>query len=268
MNCAAPQLEGGGLSYRETRNTIPEGTKPALLLHRAGGSSRDWTAQLEQLGSRRRVVALDLRGHGGSPGPARDGILEMAGDVALHLDSGGLGPVVVVGHSMGGAVALELTLCRPDLVTEVLLVGSGAKLRVAQPVMAAVRDRFELLPQLMGKMLFGPRTPQDIVAATLADMFDAPPEVVLGDLEACHRFDVEGRLGEIGVPVTIFNGKDDYLTPPRLGRRVVERVREGKLKVIDGAGHLLPQERPELVTEAILSATRVASANEVPCTTT
>lgn len=266
MVSVAPHTEGGELPYfRETRPTTPPGTLPAILIHRAGGSSRDWVAQLDEIASRRRVLALDLPGHGLSPGPAANGIREMSLAVARLLDRVDLGKVVVVGHSMGGALSLEMTLLRPDLVAAVVLVASGARLRVAQPVLTAVREHFDALPQLMGRTMFAEETPTAVVEAELEKLFDAPADVVLSDLEACHRFDVEERLAQIKVPVSVLVGKEDFLTPPRLGRRLVERVADGRIRVVERAGHLLPVERPEIVTSAILEATRLNSENEEQC---
>lgn len=248
------EFESPRMEYRETLGQTPEGTRPVLLLHRAGGSSRDWQAQLDVVGEHRRIVAPDLPGHGRSPGPALLEIRDMAEAVASLLRRAGLRDVVAVGHSMGGAVALELSLSWPLLVSELVLIASGARLRVAQPMIEAIRDRFDLVPDLMARMLFSSRTPRAVIEAQIPVIFDAPAEVILADLEACHRFDAEPRLGELTIPVSVLTAKDDFLTPPRLGRRLAERVRDGRFQVVPGAGHLIPQEAPEVVNAAILRA--------------
>lgn len=245
---------------RRTAAEVPPGTRPVLLLHRAGGSSRHWEGQLEGLSGERLLIAPDLPGHGRTPGPSLSTIAEMAALVSRLLDELELRDLLLVGHSMGGAVALELALERPDLAAGLLMVASGAKLRVAAPVLDAIRDHFDQLPQLMGRMIFGPATPPEVVREQLPQIFDATAEVVLSDLEACQAFDAEPRLGRLSIPVRVLAGKDDVLTPPRLGRRLVERVDGARLEVVPGAGHLLPQERPDVVNRAIRELSRAGEA--------
>lgn len=261
MRTSSIQLGHHRLSYRESVDCTPQGTHPAVLLHRAGGSSRDWEPQLTGIGLRRRAIAPDFPGHGQSEDAPLGSIREMAVMVAGMIEALGLERVVLVGHSMGGAVALELAIECPEVASALLLVASGARLRVAKPVLAAVRERFELLPELMGRMIFAPSISPEVLAVQIPLLFDAPAEVVLSDLEACQGFDAEPRLGRLGQPLTVLIGSEDFLTPPRLGRRLIERVTQGRLEVVKAAGHLLPQERPELVTELILELTSAEGAD-------
>jgi pimeloyl-ACP methyl ester carboxylesterase len=244
--------EGKRLFYAESGQKTADSC-PVLLIHRAGGSARGWSAQLEALGGSRHCVAVDLPGHGESEGPAASTITEMANIVVEALEQLGLDQVVLSGHSMGGAVALDVALNHPERVRSLLLVSSGAKLRVAQPILQALRNNFELVPALMGNAVFGSETPADLVKELREHIFDAPGEVVVSDMEACDSFNVEDRLKELLIPVHVIVGKDDYLTPPRLGRRLVERTANAELHVIPGAGHMLPMERPETVAELLLA---------------
>jgi pimeloyl-ACP methyl ester carboxylesterase len=254
MSMSSQRRNGPLIELLETLDRAPDGTRPVLLLHRAGGSSRDWKAQVEAVGRVRRVIAPDLPGHGRSPGPALTEVVEMAKAVAELIERLELRGVVVVGHSMGGAVALELALSWPHLVAGLVLVASGARLHVARQLSEAFRSRPDLVQDLAARTLFSPRTPRALVEAEIPVLFDAPLDVVLSDLEACHRFDVEPRLGDLSVPVTVIAGTDDVLTSVRLGRRVVERVPTGRLRVVTGAGHMIPREAPGVVNEEILSA--------------
>ena len=100
------------------------GGLPVVLVHSLAGNSTHWTAQLEHLRRDRRAVALDLRGHGRSE-PPKDGdytIAAMAGDIAAVVDTLGLDRFVLVGHSMGGGVALAYAGAHPDRVAGLVLV--------------------------------------------------------------------------------------------------------------------------------------------------
>jgi len=178
--------------------------------------------------------------------------------VVSFIEALGTKKVLLVGHSMGGAVALTTALSRPELVSGLLLVASGARLRVAQPLLKAVREQFHLLPELMARMVFSPQTPPEVVEAQRPLLFDAPAETVASDLEACDRFDAEPELGGLAVPVTVLVGSEDFLTPPRLGRRLAERAPRSRGEIVQGAGHLLPQEQPAVVSELILELLRGA----------
>ena len=146
--CQGEKIGGREVSFRQSVARAPSGTAAAVLLHRAGGSSRDWHSLFESLGAERCLVAPDLPGHGRSPGPGLTSIDQMADLTALLLERLELGPVVAIGHSMGGAVALTLALNHPDRVSKLLLFASGAKLRVAHRARAALLSSATDQPQL------------------------------------------------------------------------------------------------------------------------
>ena len=253
----------GHLRITETASDCPEGTAPVLLLHRAGGSARAWQPVVDALGDSRRSVLVDLPAHGEATGPALESIEAMAEQVAEALAARSEPEVVAVGHSMGGAVALALALHHPKRVRALLLVCSGARLRVSKMVLEAVRTQFEHLPKLVGPMIFSADTPPERREALAAELFDAPAEVVVTDLEACDAFDAEPELAELKVPITLLAGSEDHLTPPRLSRRLSDRAPNAELHVLKGQGHMLPLERPETVAEAALELSQRTVAADV-----
>jgi pimeloyl-ACP methyl ester carboxylesterase len=101
--------------------SLGQGGEPLVLLHGLFGQARNWAGVQQQLAARRQVVALDLRNHGGSAhDPAMDYAV-MAEDVAATLAGMGLGPVALLGHSMGGKVAMRLALTRPALLARLVV---------------------------------------------------------------------------------------------------------------------------------------------------
>jgi esterase len=99
-----------------------EAGPPVIVLHGLLGSARNWTGIAKQLADTRRVFALDLRNHGRSPWAETMSFEEMAGDVSAFLAHHDLGPPALIGHSLGGKVAMRLALTRADLVERLIVV--------------------------------------------------------------------------------------------------------------------------------------------------
>ena len=104
--------------------------KPAIFIHGASGSSTSWYFQKEYLKQFMEVILLDLPGHGSSSGDGCERLEECRDAVHGVLTSLGLRKCFLVGHSMGGAIAMLFALTYPELMAGLVLVGTGAKLRV------------------------------------------------------------------------------------------------------------------------------------------
>jgi len=96
--------------------------KPIVVLHGLLGSGRNWATIAKRLGESHKVLTLDLRNHGSSPWADETSYELMAGDVAHFIEASGLGPVTLIGHSMGGKTAMRLALDRPSLVDRLVVV--------------------------------------------------------------------------------------------------------------------------------------------------
>jgi pimeloyl-ACP methyl ester carboxylesterase len=231
----------------------------ALLLHHAAGSASDWSDIAGLLSERMEVLAPDMPGHGmwvlGEP---LRSVEAMAAHVAGMLRDRRGGPVVAVGHSMGGAVALHLALDHPELVGGLVLISTGARLRVAQALMDVVREHFPQLPQQMIAMGFASTADPAVVARWMAAPWAASPAAALADFAACDRYDVRVRLGEVKVPAVVMVGEQDMMTPEKRSQELVSGIPGARLRLVPGAGHLLPWERPREVVEEILALAGLA----------
>ncbi len=230
----------------------PAGGPPLVLVHGAGGTRRHWPEEVRALPGR-RVIALDLPGHGGSPGPAPDSVAGFARSVLGLLDALGLETAVVAGHSMGGAVALTLALTAPARVAGLILCGTGARLRVSPAVLQATADPAALAQaaDAMARWSFGslagPALRREFVEGLLANA----PGVVHGDFAACDAFDVMARLGEIRAPALVVCGTEDRLTPPKYSEHLRDHLQGARLELVPGAGHLVMLEAPAAVARAV-----------------
>lgn len=239
----------GTLYYAEKRGGVAD-QPPLVLVHGAGGSHLDWAPELRRLRGA-RVIALDLPGHGKSSAPGRDSIPAYARDVITLLDALNIPRAVLVGHSMGGAVAQQAALDWPERVAGLALLGTGSKL----PVDPALPDRIVSEPDAaldwLNERMWHPSASDDLRALGRALFAATPHAVVRGDYRACQRFDVRDRLEQIAAPALVIGAEDDCMVPLKFSRTLAERIPGARLVVIEGAGHMFPLEKTPQVVSAI-----------------
>jgi pimeloyl-ACP methyl ester carboxylesterase len=225
---------------------------PLVLVHGAGGRLLHWPPEVRALPGR-RVLALDLPGHGRTPGPGRRSVAEYAACVAAFLDGLGERSAALVGHSMGGAVALAMALEEPERAAALVLVATGARLRVA-PVVLDQTASAVTFPQAMRRLTewsWGPGAATRIEELYAESMRETTPEVIHGDFLACDGFDVLGRLGEVRAPALVVCGTEDRLTPMRYAEHLRDHLPGATLAAIPGAGHMVMLEEPVRVATAL-----------------
>jgi len=221
-----------------------------LLIHGAGGSHLDWPRQLRRfdpLGS----CAIDLPGHGRSPGPARSTIGAYADVVLSLIKALDLSEVILVGHSMGGAVALDIALRRPEEIAGLILVATGARLRVNEALMDLVDSNFNSAVDHVVANTWGPNAEANSVRQASQLMRSCAPDSLRLDFTACNEFDIMSRLGDIALPTLVLVGTEDRMTPPKFGHYLAGHIPQAEFVSVDGAGHMLALERPQSVSETI-----------------
>jgi len=223
---------------------------PLLLVHGAGGSRLDWPAALRRLPGA-RVLTLDLPGHGRSTGPGRDTIEGYAQDVCQFLDRLGLERAVLVGHSMGGAIAQQVALCNPDRVAGLVLIATGSKLPIDPALPQRILDAPDATLDWIINNAWGPQITDDLRALAHQRMAQTPPSVLRGDYLACQSFDMRDRLHKITAPALIIAATDDRMVHLSFSETLAGRIPRAALVVIQGAGHMLPLERPAEVARAV-----------------
>jgi pimeloyl-ACP methyl ester carboxylesterase len=228
----------------------PEGQRTLVFVHGAGGSHLNWPPQLRRLAGANTYV-LDLPGHGQSEGQGRKSISAYADFVAAFLDALRLEKVTLVGHSMGGATALDFALRYPEGLARLVLVGSGARLRVAPAILDGIRQDFEAAVCLLCDYAFALDAPEQLKREGRRQMGRTHPDVLYGDFAACDAFDVMDRLGEIRCPTLALCGTADRLTFPRYSTYLRDNIPGAQLVLVEGAGHMVMLEQPEAVSQAI-----------------
>lgn len=240
-------LEAAG---RLTRVLHLPGPGPAVvLLHGASGRADTW---LDVSGPwrGRDLWIPDLPGRGAAA-QALDTVAALAGWLAALLAQTTGPGATVVGHSLGGAIGLQLALDAPGALERLALVSSAARLRVAPPILEAVSATTED-QGLDLSFAFGPGTPAEVVATYHRRARGVPVASALADWRACDGFDVRDRLGEVAVPTRVIFGTEDWLAPPRHQGGFAAAMPRAEAVPIAGHGHMLPWEAPGALAEAVL----------------
>jgi pimeloyl-ACP methyl ester carboxylesterase len=234
------------------RRPVPTAGPPVVLVHGAGGTHQHWLYQVRDL-PHSPTYALDLPGHGRSEGQGRDTIAAYGDWLVAFLDAIGENQAVLVGHSMGGAIVLDVALRHAGRVAGLGLVATGARLRVAPAILDGIHHDPEAAVRLICECAFGPDTSPEMVRMGRRQMGSISPEVLHGDFAACDAFNAMDRLGEIAVPVFVLCGSQDHLTPSKYSVYLRDQIARSVLNLVEGAGHMVMVERPESVVEALSS---------------
>ena len=238
--------------YYYTNGDEAHGQAPVVLIHGAGGHHLYWPPQIRRI-TGRRIFAVDLPGHGRSDGIGRDRIEDYVDDILGFMADVGINAAVWIGHSMGGAIALQAALQIPRRVLGLALLGSGARLRVDPKLLeyATRETSFPAALQLLGERSFSEASDPRLRQLALQRMAEMRPGVLQGDLLACAAFDVSGRLSEVHVSSLILLGEQDQLVHPRNSEMLREGLRDSELRVIRGAGHMVMLEKAEETAAAL-----------------
>jgi len=223
-------------------------TSRLVFLHGAGGTRRVWRYQTSAfLGS----VAIDLPGH--PTGNGMNTVLGYAEFVAEMVVERKLSPAVLVGHSMGGAIAIEIALGHPEMLEGIVLVGSGARLRVTPLIRDQLSGDYRHAVEIIAELAHSPKSDPRLKRASIQELLEVPPTVTYGDFEACNHFDRMNEIERISIPTLIICGEDDRLTPVKYSAYMRDRIRNARLVIIPDAGHSVMLEKPEDVNAAIRS---------------
>jgi len=218
-----------------------------LFVHGAGGSAHSW--DLQRLAFPDAIVP-DLPGHDGF-GPGRRTIAAYGEWLRRTALERAWAPVVLAGHSMGGAIALWYALEYPQDLDGLVLVAAGARMRVHPDLLALLRTDYPAAADRIVDMSLA-ASPRGRLAARLRDaMLAVPQDVTLGDFEACDAFNVLGKLDAVRLPTLMIVGGEDRMTPPKFAEYLHSHIDGSRLAVIDGAGHMVHLERPREVNQAI-----------------
>ena len=222
-----------------------------LFIHGAGGNLLSWSGQVGYSFEKSRLLIPELPGHGNSDGRGFATIDEYRAVLMQFLDALSVPKVVPIGHSMGGAIAIDMLINNPERVEAAVLVDTSAIL----PVNRIIFDKIEESPLsavgLVCRFSFSRATPQSLVDKTITEMARCSGEVLKNDFTACNTYNQTGSIYSITHRVLILCGKEDKMTPPANSEFLGNEIINSRLVLIEEAGHMTMLEKPDEVNDAI-----------------
>ncbi len=210
-----------------------------LYLHGSGYTEDSFREQVRAFpGS----DALSLPGH--PAGQALGSVQACAAWLARYVDWKRAGKAVVAGNSLGGAIALRWALDRPDQAAGLILIGTGAKLRVSAEIFSMIDDDWPACIDRLVSFALSTAAPAELRERAKGWHLLVGRDSTRTDYAACNEFDVMDRLAELRLPALIIVGAHDQMTPPKYSTFLHERLTSSRLVVVPGAGHIVMAEKP------------------------
>ncbi len=223
-----------------------------IFLHGSGGCKESWRFQLDYF---ENAIALDFPGH--PQGELCATVDEYARWLHETIVASQMRDVVLVGHSMGGGVALQAALDYPDHLRAVVTVGSGARLRVHPDIFSMLepaREDATVLDQFLDLALA--RIDPDLSGTMRARSHENTVAAFLNDFSACDGFDVMDRLADLSIPLLAAVGSQDGMAPVKYSEYLASSVQSGRICLIDGADHYAHIEQPAIFNESLAAFCR------------
>lgn len=218
-----------------------------LFIHGSGGSREAWVYQTEYFAG---ADAVALPGH--PEGKPCQSIDEYVTWLRAYIRRQRYQDVVLVGHSLGGAIALLYGLEHGNGLKGLVLIGTGARLKVHPDTLASVEGMIGNQGAWRQYVADYYASDKPAVRAMLIEArIKVGPSVLLSDFLCCDKFDVMARVNEIKVPTLVLCGRADEMTPVKYSEFLAARITGARKVIIEGATHAVPREKPLAVNQAI-----------------
>lgn len=218
---------------------------PVILIHGAGSNHLCWSAELRRMPGM-HTIALDLPGHGKSPGAGFHDLAAYSRSVFEFISASGWYRVFLIGHSMGGAIAMQFALDHPDLVPALCLISSAASFSIKPALIDSFRSpQTAELGQQELRRLITPLKGQKRWFQSSTNFWDARPSLLYSDFLACSTIDLRSKLTQISAPTLILAGTDDPLVPFSAASFMASRIPNAELIPFYQNGHMLMLEEPQ-----------------------
>jgi pimeloyl-ACP methyl ester carboxylesterase len=227
-----------------------------LFVHGAGSNGHTWHRQIEAFGGMHSPIALDLPGHGRSAGvEGLRTVHDYADFVGAFLDALKIKSAVILGHSMGGAIAMDLGLRHAARVEALILSCTAPKFNLTPDRIEALRAiTMGRAPQAFNTDGYSPKTAKenfDLIREGWMEQIKTDPRVRYTDILACSQVDLRDAIAKIDKQTLVLVGADDKGTTPADAEFIAGKIRGATCKIIADAGHYIPRERPTEYNAAI-----------------
>ncbi len=247
------KIDGLNIHYQAVGDPSASKSQRVLYVHGTGCNVNVWAPHMEAIADAHTPVAIDLPGHGQSEGDGFRGMADHAHVVVELASALGWDRFVVAGHSMGGGIALTTALYDAERLSGMMLIDTGARLRVAPSIIQAARRVAQTGHRGPADRTWGyaQSTSQAVVDAIYDMTADTRLEVTYKDWICDDSFDVMSRVKTISLPTLAICGDEDNLTPVRYHEYLRDHMPNCRLEVIQQAGHWTYIEQPEAFNQLV-----------------
>jgi pimeloyl-ACP methyl ester carboxylesterase len=219
-----------------------------VFIHGSGGNHSAWSHQYGRLYKKYNIVAINLPGHGRSGGNGENDVWSYCVWVKELMGVLDLNRAVLVGHSLGAAIALRFAINYPQEIAGIVLIGGGMKMPVNSFFLDFLKTNPPEVPaeviDLICKFSLAKKNRPKFSAPLQKSLSQSKVDVLYGDLLACNNLDLTQELGEIRVPALVICGAEDKMTPQDCSRQLAASISGATLEIIKSAGHMVMMERP------------------------
>lgn len=232
-----------------SHNRVDSATE-MIFIHGAGGNHLHWPGELRRL-KRLSCYTIDLPGHHKSPLPGCQTLEQYAAAVTEFVETLNLTSVILLGHSMGGAIAQLLALGQPNWLAGLILIGTAPQMPVSPAILEQIHTDFPSMADFITKYGWAKNTQSLLKGMGRKMLLEEDPDVVFHDFNGCNQFNVKSQVAHITAPTLIIGGEHDKMTPLKQSRFLHEQIAGSQLAVIEGAGHFMALEKPREVAQVV-----------------
>jgi len=161
--------------------------------------------------------------------------------------------VMLGGHSLGGAIALDVALRDSARLAALLLVGTGVRLRVLPAIFSLIREDYGLAVEGVANFVFSPHASAELVNEEKQLLGKISPDLLIKDFTACDSFDIMDKLATVTVPTLIACGKEDRLTPAKYSEYMHSKLANSEMVLFDDCGHMAMLEKSDELNRCVSS---------------
>jgi len=250
-------VKGTKIHYLEEKSRTASSEMTVVLTHGSGGNAGMWRKVMGGLADGYDSLAVGLPGHGKSQGEGMKSIPEYREFMKDFFRVLGTQKIVLGGHSLGGGIAQDFALRYPEKLRAILLIGTGARLRVlpealerlGQMAEGKIEPRFE-------PWGFSPGAAPELLSEGEREWAKTSPRVRYYDMAACDQFDIMKELDQIRLPTLVVCGREDRLTPVKYSEYLKAKIPGSKMEIVERAGHMVMLEAAEALSRMILTFLR------------
>ena len=216
------------------------------------------------------ALAVDLPGHGRSEGPPLTAVADLARWTARVLDAAGVEKAALIGHSMGGAIALEVAAALGPRIGRLALLGTAASIPVTEALLQAAQEEPQRAYRMMTAWAHGasarlggnPAPGLWMTGGTMALFARNEAGVLAADLGACNAWTSGPQAArKVSAPALVVIAANDIMTPPKMGQQLARLLTGCRTVTIQNCGHMLMSEAPDAVLDALIEFFALAEAH-------